>query len=414
MDMETFELTYQMRFAIALALGFLIGLERDSSGLSGKSHAIAGVRTYTLTGMFGFGCGYLAHIGHHLAIPVGLLAVLSLNIVSHIEKARNGKSGWTSEIAALLTFIVGTLCMIARIWIPAAIGIMGTILLSEKGHIEAFVENLKKTEFLATLKFLVVTVIVLPMLPNENFTQFSLNPASIWKIVIMVSSVGFVGYFLSKRFGAKIGFWLSGILGGIVSSTAVCVATGRMAQKNPLIGANALQASLLASSVMYLRILTLIAFLNPLFAKALWPKLVLLSVLGIVISTICMKLEKIQGKEYVSSFQNPFEIKPALIFAFLFVVLSVATVYVKEYFGKSGLLVLGGIIGVADVDPFILSLVRDNATVKTVYISAVLVAMMSNTIMKGVYFGIFAKASRKQAITRYGIWALLHIPIIMI
>jgi len=265
--MYTFEWTYQLRFLVALVLGFLIGLERETAGVEHKAHVFAGVRTYTITSLYGFGCAWLSRMDVNLALPAGLVSVAALVLVEYLSKTKEGSTGWTSEVAALLTFGIGALALLADIWVPMALGIIGTVLLSEKAEFGHYVERLDKAEFLAVLKFMLITLIVLPVLPNQDFTQFKLNPSRIWQIVILVSSIGFVGYFLSKRLGSKVGLWLSGLLGGIVSSTAVSVAAGRIAQRSPEQSENALQASLLASSVMYPRTLALVAIINPAFAE---------------------------------------------------------------------------------------------------------------------------------------------------
>ena len=238
--MNSFEWTFQLRFIVALALGFLIGLERETSGSDRKSKLFAGVRTYTLISLFGFACGWLFHLNVTFALPAGLIAIGALALTEYISKLKEGKYGLTSEVAALLTFTIGALSMLADIWVPMSLGIIATLLLSEKAELENWVDRLDKSEFLAVIKFLLITLIILPALPDQNYTQFNLNPKNIWQIVIMVSSIGFVGYFLMKKLGDKVGLWLSGLLGGIVSSTAVSIAVGRIAKNDSAQSKNAL------------------------------------------------------------------------------------------------------------------------------------------------------------------------------
>jgi uncharacterized membrane protein (DUF4010 family) len=245
-----------------------------------------------------------------------------------------------------------------------------------------------------------------------------------------VSSIGFVGYFLSKHFGGNIGLWMSGILGGIVSSTATCVAVGRIAQRNPAQNTSALQASILASSVMYLRILILILLINfPIGILIAW-KMLVLALAGIVLAISIRKSKagSIQPKTDqlpdpnsptaanqapVISGQNPFELKPALIFGGLFVVLSIITELVFQYLGNAGLLGLSAVVGVTDIDPYVLSLVRRTQLTSSLIISSLIIAMMSNTITKGFYFSALAGGIRKETWLRYGLWAALHLPLIL-
>ena len=414
--MNSFEWTFQIRFGIAVALGFLIGLERESSGYEKNARVFAGVRTFSLIALYGFGCGWLYQINIGLAVPVGMISVLALSMFSYFSKTREGRGGWTTEVAALITFIIGVLSLLTDIWVAMALGIISTILLSEKASVEQFVETLDKSEFLAVLKFLLVTIIILPVLPNESYTQFHLNPTLIWETVIMVSSIGFVGYFLTKKFGDKIGLQLSGILGGIVSSTAVSIAVGRMAQNSPERSASALRASLLASSVAYLRILVLIWIFNPLLVSHLWWKLVALFIIGVILSATTKRpgAETIRGIDAPSTLENPFELKPAMLFGVLFVILSVITILVEHAFGSTGIMTLAAMVGVTDVAPFILSIAQRVSTPDATIIAAIITAMLSNSIVKGIYFGSLATMVKKETFIRYGLLALLHIPIILL
>ena len=412
--MQGFEWTFELRFIVALGLGFLVGLERESSGADRKTGRVfAGVRTYTIISMYGFACAWLYRSDVTLALPVGMLSVTALALVGYLAKLKEGRVGWTSEVAALLTFLVGVLSLLADIWVPMTLGIVNTILLSEKGELERFVDRLDKSEFLAVLKFLVLTAIVLPVLPDREFTQFKLNPAHIWQIVILVSSIGFVGYVLTKKFGSRLGLWLSGLLGGIVSSTAVSIAAGRIAQRDPERSAGALQMALLASAVMYLRILVLVWILDAAAAAALWWKMLPLAVAGVALTRgIASRADSARG-EAETALQNPFELKPALVFAVVFVLLSVLTVLARQYFGGAGVVMLSLIVGVVDIDPFILSIARGAGT-QPLLITAMLLAMMSNTLAKGGYFAMLARGRWRDAAWRYGLWALLHLPLLFL
>jgi len=408
--MEAFAWNEQLRFLAALALGFLVGLERESAGVEEKSRVFAGVRTYTILSLYGFACAWLYRTSTDLALPAGMLSVAALALVAYLAKLREGRLGWTSEVAALLTFAVGALCLLADVWVALTLGIINTMLLSEKAKLGSWVEHLNKTEFLAVLKFLIVTLIVLPALPNQDFTRFALNPQSIWKIVALVSTVGFAGYFLTRKYGSHLGLRLSGLVGGIVSSTAVSIAMGRIAQKDPDRSYDALQASILASSIMYLRILGLLMFLNPVMANFLWWKLMLLAGMGVILSLHSQAAHQTTGTQKVENLRNPFEIRPALIFAVIFVFLSVANVLVRERFGNTGLLALAFFFGSTDIDPFILSLAQNPGTIEPLIYNAALLAMMGNTTAKGIYFAFLSKNVRLSTSWRYALWTLLHLP----
>lgn len=412
--MTTIEWTVQLRFAVALALGFLVGLERESTKIEHQKLVFGGVRTHPLISLFGFGCAWLYQIGATLMLPAGLGAMIVLTGIAYYAKISAERYGSTSEVSALLTFITGALAFHVDIWAAMAMGVSNTILLSEKSRLETYVENLNKVEFLATLKFLLVTVIILPVLPDQSYTRFQLNPTHIWEVVILVSTIGFIGYFLSKRFGEKVGLWLSGLLGGVVSSTAVTITSGRLARSAPSRGPAALQAAILASSVMYLRILVLVAFLNPLFVPVLWWRLVLLACAGFALSFRRGGNDVAGETKDLPGLQNPFEITPALLFAALYVVLIVVTMAVKNALGDAGLLGLAAIVGVTDIDPFILSVVRQESAAVGIIVPAMILAMMSNTVAKGVYFAFLVPGQRGQTAWRYIAWALIHIPLLLL
>lgn len=412
--MITIEWTFQLRFAVALALGLLVGLERESTKIEQQKMVFGGVRTHPIISMFGFGCAWLYQTGATFMLPAGMLALGILTGVAYLAKVRAEHFGSTSEISALLTFVTGALALLVDIWIAMATGILNAMLLSEKARLESTVEKLSRVDFLAVLKLLLVTLIILPVLPDQEYTTFRLNPSSIWKIVILVSTVGFVGYVLAKRYGPRLGLWMSGLLGGIVSSTALTIAMGRLSAREPGVATNALRASLLAGSVMYLRVLVLIAILNPLFAPLLWWRFVGLALVGLVLAATTRAGAAQNPEVKAPLLENPFEITPALMFALLFVLLSILTSLVRRALGDQGLLLLGGLVGVTDIDPFILSLVQGTGTAIPVAVSAMLLAMMSNTLVKGVYFGALVPALRVQSLARFSAWALLHLPFILL
>ena len=407
------EWTFQLRFALALALGSLVGLERESSKAEQKM-VFGGVRTHPIISMFGFGCAWLYQIGAGFMLPAGMGALGALTAIAYLTKARSGHFGSTTEVSALLTFVTGALALLVDTWIAMATGIVNAFLLSEKSRLETMVERLNKVDFLAVLKFLLVTLIILPVLPDQEYTRFRINPAALWKLVILVSTVGFSGYILAKRFGSRAGLRLSGLLGGIVSSTAVTVTMARLSAREPARSANGLEASLLAGAVLYMRVLVLIAILNPVYLVPVWWKFAVLSVVGVLLAVSVRERTRGERSDNTPLPENPFEITPSLIFALLFVLLTVVTALVRDAAGDSGLLILAGIVGVSDIDPFILSLITVPGSVQHAVVQAILIAMLSNTLFKGIYFGILVPGRRGEALLRYALWAVLHIPLVLL
>ena len=404
-----------LRLVLALALGLLVGLERERARSETKRLIFGGVRTFPLISILGFACAWLYLSGLTWMPAIGLVAVLTLGAVAYAGKLRDGRLGATSEVAVLVTYVIGLLTLLADIRLAMTLGVITTVLLSEKTALESLVERLDKAEFLAMLRFLLVTFIIYPVLPDQDFTDFHLNPARIWRMVVLVSTLGFAGYFLIKKFGSRVGLWLSGLLGGIVSSTAMSIATGRIAQAQPERGTEALQATLLASSVMYLRVLALLAIFNATLARTLAWQLGALAALGLLLALSALRRREAATAtplDHPAMLQNPFEIRPAIVFATLFVVLTILTNFAKAHFGSAGVLSLAGFSGLVDVDPFILSLAQGMEATVQLAAQAIIVALMSNTLIKGFYFATLARSVCNGALLRYVLWTLAHLPLL--
>ncbi len=399
------DMTLALRLVVALAIGFLVGLEREGSRRENRPFFFGGVRTYPILSLFGFGCAWLFEHGATGMLPAGLLAVAGVAGVAYFEKIRSGRFGATSEVSALLTFTAGALALLADMRLAMAIGVINTMLLSEKSALERYVERLDRAEFLATVKFLLVTAVIYPALPDVDYTVYRINPTKIWQIVMLVSAIGFGGYLLMRKLSPRVGLALSGLMGGIVSSTAVSVAAGRIARENPAQARAALQASLLASSVMYIRLVVLLAvFGGPLLWQA-GGVLLSLAVTGFLMAlTVAPPADAPGGP--APAMQNPVEIRVAVLFALLFVGLKVATGVARDHLGDVGVMALAALAGLADVDPFVLSIMQGPAV--RLAVSAILIAVMVNTFAKGIYFAVASRGSPKAALTRYGIWVAVH------
>lgn len=406
-----FEWTLGLRFLVALAMGFLIGLERETGRKEHAQFFFGGIRTFPVVSLFGFACAWCFSNGVPFLLPTGLMAVTVLAAVAYIQKIKAGRFGATSEVSVLVTYMIGVLSLLADVRLPIAMGVVNTILLSEKSVLEGYVARLDRNEFLATLKFLLLTLVIYPALPNAEYTQYHLNPARIWQIVVLVSAIGFVGYILAKKLGARLGLPIAGLLGGIASSTAVSVATGRLARDVPAYAGAALQASLLACSVMYVRLMVLIAVFGSGFSSNLDWRMSGLCVVGLLLALTVRKgmmVGNVPGE--VPSIQNPVEIRVAVGFGLMFVVIKVGVALARQYFGQAGVLGLGIFSGIIDVDPFVLSLVQGSLSGRLM-LQALLLAVMVNTLAKGIYFTVLSRGNRIQSMWRFIVWAACHVPL---
>ncbi|MBX9854835.1 MAG: DUF4010 domain-containing protein [Gemmatimonadaceae bacterium] len=420
--------TLPLRLLLALGLGLVVGLERETAKSVRGRLVFGGIRTEPLLALLGFAAACLQLMGVPFAVPAGFGAVAFLAALSYATKLRTHhperSPGVSSELSGLLTFVVGALALLAEPWLAAALGIGNALLLSEKARLAALVRRLEKQEFLAALRFVLVTFIVLPILPDRSYPPFALNPADVWQLVILVASIGFVGYVLTRRLGERRGLTLVGLVGGLLSSTVLTVSMARRARAVPAIAADALRAAVLAASVMYVRLLTFAALLDARVLPALSWRLALLGAIGAALAPqwerhgVQPSTEDTVGtfstpSPRPASPRNPFELGPALAFAAVFVLLSVGTATVRARAGSTGVMAVAAVAGAVEVDPFILAMLRAPDAPVTQVVAAILIATLTNTVAKGAYFAALVPARRRAATWRYGVWALAHVPLLL-
>lgn len=395
-------------------LGLLVGRERERHAAASFAPNAAGIRTHVLLSLCGFVAAWLAQHSSPVILPATLLVVGSWSALAYVFKARQAHYGLTSEVAMLLTFLTGACALVAPLWLAAAIALTNTLVLSEKNLLEQHVLLLDRRDFLAALKFLIVAAVIFPALPDQPFTPFALNPRHIWKVVVLVSSIGYAGYLLSQRLGTVAGLWLSALLGGLVSSTAVTVALGRAAQQDPQQRLPALQASLFAGAVSYLRIFILIWLLHPATLSALWWQLSALAFIGLLLALFSRTAHCSSAGSSIQPLQNPFDLPPALMFAAAYTGLTLLTQLVRKALGPSALYILAALVGVTDITPFALSLIHRGDPLDHLASQAIILALFSNTIMKAAYFIVLVPAARSATAWRYALWAVAHLPFLFL
>ena len=379
-------------FVLTLGLALLIGIEREEHEPDG----IGGVRTFPIIGLGGY---LLIAAFPETAIPfsLGLVVTGGLVALSHWYFLTKGEPGLTTETAALLTFALGGCAARGMYWLAIATGVITVILLQEKHMLEGLATRLPRMELSTLLRFLLLTAVILPLVPNREFTPFEINPFKIWLVVVAVSGVSYVSYLLRLWGGEDRGLLLAGLLGGAYSSTVTTVVLARQSKKQRGCAPNFAGAIVAATGVMYLRLWVLLM----LFAAPLAQRLtVIFWVMGLAaIGVGVFMTRRAQRAEpdceidtpTARSDGNPLEMTSAFTFAVIFVAVLVATRFVAERFGSTGVLVMAAIMGAADVDPFILGLTQTvgaGLTIETAAL-AVVIATAVNNLMKGVYALIF-------------------------
>jgi uncharacterized membrane protein (DUF4010 family) len=379
-------------FILTLGLSLLIGFEREEH----EPEGIGGVRTFPIIGLSGF-LLITAFPDNVLPFAVGFIAVGSLVALSHNYFLHRGEPGITTEAAVLLTFALGGCAAKGMNWLAVATGVITVILLQEKHLLEGLASKLPREELGTLLRFLLLAAVILPLVPNREFTVFEINPFNIWLIVVAVSGVSYVSYLFRLRWGEDIGLLLAGILGGAYSSTVTTVVLARQSKNKRECGPNFAGAIVGATGVMYIRLwVLLMLFAAPLANRLVvifWAMGLLALAVGFFLTRRSASAES--GCELESpsgrSDGNPLEMTSAFAFAVIFVAVLVATRFVADRFGDVGILIMAAIMGAADVDPFILGLTQTIGSGLSIEIAAlaVVIAAAVNNLMKGVYAVIF-------------------------
>jgi uncharacterized membrane protein (DUF4010 family) len=376
-----------LQIVLVLSLSFLMGLEREEHKVQPGSTVAAGVRTFPLIALLGY---MLAVVAPDNLIPLsaGLLAVALFLLVAYQHKLTEGSRGFTSEMAALLAFAVGALIAKNQYWIAATITVADVLLLSAKQSLSGLAQRLDQGELTTFVKFLLLSGVILPIVPNHPYTQFEINPFKTWLIVVAVSGMSYGSYALQRACRGRHTALLSAVVSGAYSSTLATVTLAKQSrgQDQPRLYAGAI---VLASSVMYVRLGILIAVFNQALGLQLAPTLGGLAVATATVGLVIALLHRggPAAAPAAAIDRNPLELSTAFLFAGLFIVLTVATRLTATYLGSGGLYILAGIMGLTDIDPFIMGLAQSGGAATTVAVAAlaVIIATASNNIMKGIY-----------------------------
>jgi uncharacterized membrane protein (DUF4010 family) len=386
--------------ALAAVAGLLIGLERERSKPSDESRLsfLGGARTHPLLALVG-GASMLAarEIGVvAVVIPFAALVVLlGLNYAGEVW--RNVHRGITSEAAFLLSFLLGVLALTRGVLEPrqkvfavASIAVVATFLLSAKPTLHPLVKRISTEDVAGTLKFLIVAVVVLPLLPDRAYGPLGvLNPFQIGVLMVLISGISFAGYAAIRLFGTRRGLGLTGIMGGLVSSTAVTLSMARRAKERPDIAESAALAVMLASTVMFVRVLVIVSVVNRSLVRDVAYPMGLAAAGGVVACLVLwFRSGRVRQKAEEIAFANPFDLTSALEFALLFAVILLGSKAATTYLGTAGTYAAGLLAGTTDVDAITLSMSKlavDGGNLShRVAATTIFLGAASNTVVKGV------------------------------
>lgn len=368
--------------SLALGLGLLIGLQRQRAG-----SAVGGIRTFPLIALLGAMCGLLASVWSEIIVVAGFIGITTMAVLANLAKNKEGAAtgGQTTEVAALLTYILGAFLATKNYPVAIVVGGVIAVLLHFKEPMHQFAGRMSERDVQAVMRFVIISLIILPVLPDKAFGPYQvLNPREIWLMVVLIVGIGLAGYVSYKLFGEQAGVVLGGILGGLISSTATTVAYARRIKDNPEAASLAAITIVIASSVAAARVIVEVAVVAPNILGAVAPPLGVLCLLMVMISIAMLMFDKTRG-DAMPEQGNPAELKSALLFGAIYALIVFATAAVKERFGGQALYVIAVISGVVDVDAITLSTAQLAAAERvdtTTTWQVILIASLVNLVFK--------------------------------
>ncbi|MFA9402748.1 MAG: MgtC/SapB family protein [Anaerolineales bacterium] len=395
------------RFAAALLIGALIGLEREFVQQRSGEQEFGGIRTFALISLLGAVAAFLTdQYGPliFLAVYLGLILLLWASLLA--SSMRGVEEGITTEVTALLVPLFGAMMIWNQPAVAAALGVITALILALKPRLHGAARRMSAEDLRATLEFSIITAVVLPLLPNEGFGPFGvLNPFQIWLLVVFISGIGFLGYVLMKYLGPERGIGITGLLGGLASSTATTLSFAGRSKTNAGLSTVLAQGILLASCVMFPRVLIEVAVVNPALVRQVVVPLATMLIAGVIAVYILRRRGRAEEKADHGGVElsNPLRLKTAITFGLVFAVVLVAVEAANEYFGSAGVYIASILAGITDVDSITLSV--SNLSLKglldpRVAAIAIILATIMNTIAKAVMAMVLGTPRLRRLVSR--------------
>ncbi len=390
--METGELF--LRFAVAISLGALIGLERGwQERHREEGHRVAGLRTFTLTATLGAVLSVLLVAEGDVALGLAFFGFAIFIAVAHaVSVPERNDAGITTTVALLVTFGLGALAVRGEIVPAAALGAVTATVLHLKATLHEWLRRLERVELFAILRLILVSTVALPVLPDQGFGPWQIwNPYELWWMVVLIAGISLAGYFAVKLIGVRRGLGLSAIIGGIVSSTALTVSYAQMARQRPGLSLILSAGIVIASAMMFIRTLLVAAVIEPRLIQQLQLPLLTMFVIAIVGGGILWRSGSTDEVGHEGIVEKPFALANALRFGVLLAAVMWIARYLHETYGDVGVYVVAAISGLVDVDPMTLSVSRavaDGLPVQTASIAIVIGAGVNTLFKAGLSIGM--------------------------
>lgn len=380
------------RLGLALAAGFLVGVERGwRERDAAEGERAAGLRTFTLIGLAGGVFGLLGRDVGEIAFAAGFVAIAAtIAAYRWRESGHEGGFGATTVVAAFLTFAIGGYAAVGSMPVAAAAAVATAAILAAKGWLHAWLRTLTWDELRAALILAAMSFVALPVLPDRGFGPYeAFNPRDLWLMTIAIAGVSFIGYVATKVAGARFGPLIAGVAGGIVSSTITTLDLARRAKASPSNRRALLAGALAASATMFARVGLVVGLFGPaLLVQVGGPLAAALAVT--VIAALMLdppwQIGRSAPQDEAAPLKNPFELPTVLLFGLILAVVTFLSAWLTETFGGGGGIVLAAVAGISDVDAITLSMTRVAGAHVSVSAAeaAILTAVAVNSLSKSV------------------------------
>lgn len=389
---ETYQIALQL--LVALSIGLLIGLERGWSGRKeDEGDRIAGIRTFSLIGLLGGVWALLSIELNEWIIAIAFLAVSTLIIAAHILDVREDSDvGVTTAFAMMLTFALSAWAIFGNELQALGVTVIVMALLGYKPVLHKWLRKMNTKELYATIKLLIISVVLLPLLPDQGYGPWqALNPSWVWLMVVLITGLSFLGYFAIKIAGNRVGTLVTAITGGLASSTAVTISFAQFAREYK-VKVIFMAGVMISSSIMFIRVLIEVAVVNPDLLSSLWIPVSIMFT-GMVAGGwwLWKFTPNSNGSDKKLELKNPFQISTALKFGVLLALILMLSEGMQEWFGDEGVYLLSVASGLMDVDAITLSLskmAKDDLS-HSVAVLGIVLAAATNTIVKGAIFAFY-------------------------
>ncbi|MGA9140696.1 MAG: MgtC/SapB family protein [Methanocella sp.] len=397
------------KLLLALAIGLMVGFEREIAQEKMTNVKFAGLRTFGLSGLIGGVAAYLASnsIGTpagtalminpygYFILGVALLAIMTLlGLAYYRSTGIQQHLGFTTEISVILTFLMGALAFFDP-GVVIILAVVTTIILAFKQQLHEFTHKIPKEEFYDSLLFALIAIVILPILPNHDYglpypgMEALFNPQQVWLFVVFISGISYIGYFLVKWLGPSAGLALTGIVGGMASSTAVTTTMGANTRNIPNLEMEAMTASTLANVVMLLRVAFVVLVISPRLLYYIYLPLGVMLIAGLFVASYFY----IRSKHIIHTGQairlgSPFSIRPALTFGLLTAVTLAVSKVANYYASSAGLYITSLFSGLVTTDAITISasqLANGASILPRVAVFAILIAVFVNLGIRVVY-----------------------------